>query len=514
MGGGVAAFDCDGDGDADLLFVNSGYWPWKRPANAPPSTPALYRNDGHGKFEDISATCGIDYSGYGMGVATGDYDNDGLVDVFISGVGDYRLYHNQGGGQFKDVTTAAGIRCAPTDWGTSATWIDIDNDGRLDLFVCNYLRWSKEIDFEADYQLAGIGRAYGQPWNFPGNFPYLFHNDGQGRFTDISESSGVRVTNRATGMPLAKSLGVAPVDLDGDGWMDLIVANDTVQNLVFHNDRNSRFREIGAVSGLAFDNFGGTRGAMGIDVGRFEADNSLGVSIGNFANEMTAFYVSRNNQLLFSDDAIGQGIGAATRNSLTFGVFFFDYDLDGWLDLLTANGHIEDFIERVNPAQRYRQPAQLFWNARGSSNQEGFLPVPASKAGPDLFRPIVGRGSAYADFDGDGDLDVVITQINGPPLLLRNDQKQGHDWLRLKLVGTRSNRDAIGAAVTLRTGKLTLWRQVIPTRGYLSQSELPLTFGLGDSHRVEEASIVWPDGTRQRLEAPALNRTLVVKQPE
>jgi enediyne biosynthesis protein E4 len=513
MGGGVVFWDYDNDGDQDLLLLNSGHWPWQDPGRQPENMLALFDNDGAGRFARAIAVSGLEFFGYGMGLAVGDYDNDGWVDLFVTGVGTNALLRNLGGGRFEDVTDKVGIRSGPQDWGTSCAWLDFDNDGDLDLFVCHYLRWSREIDFEANYQLPGIGRAYGQPWNFPSTFPSLYRNEGDGTFRDVSEASGVQVRNRVTGLPLAKALGVAPLDLDNDGWLDLVVANDTLPNLVFHNERNGTFKEIGAASGLAFDNFGATRGAMGIDAARFQDDHSLGISIGNFANEMTAFYVSREEPLLFADEAIAQGIGQATRFSLTFGVFFFDYDLDGWLDLLTANGHIEDEIEKVQPEQRYRQPAQLFWNARGRDPRAGFVPVPVEKSGRDLFQPIVGRGSAYADIDGDGDLDVVIAQINGPPLLLRNELSPRPNWLRVKLVGTRSNRDAIGAWVKLRAGGRTLWRQVMPTRGYLSQSELPLTFGLGKATRVDELTVQWPDGTTQRVDPPALNRLVTITEP-
>src|SRR6266404_1209767 len=512
MGGGVAFFDCDADGAPDLLLVNSTYWSGHIPDGKSPTTMGLYHNDGRGRFTDVTAGSGLDISFYGMGVAIGDYDNDGLDDVFLTAVGGNHLFRNVGAGKFREVTAAAGVAGSASDWSTCAAWIDYDNDGQLDLFVGNYVQWSREIDFQVDNRLPGIGRAYGRPMNFPGSFPRLYHNDGSGHFSDASARAGIQIKNHATGAPMAKTLGVAPVDMDGDGWIDLVVANDTVQNFVFHNERNGTFREIGAVSGIAFDNYGGARGAMGIDAGRFQENDSLGISIGNFANEMTAFYVSQNDPLTFSDQAIAQGIGAASRQSLTFGVFFFDYDLDGWLDLLTANGHIDADTEKVQPSQRYRQPAQLFWNARGVDPKAGFVPVSPEKCGSDIFQPIVGRGSAFADIDGDGDLDVVITQIDGPPLLLRNEQKLGHHWLRFKLVGTKCNRDAIGAWVRLRVRNRTFWRQVMPTRGYLSQSELPVTFGLGQGHRADEVTVIWPDGSKQKVDSPQLDALNLVQQ--
>ena len=498
LGGGVAFFDYDGDGAPDLLFVNATWWPGGVPPGKSQSTAALYHNDGHGSFTDMTAASGLDVPVYGMGVATGDYDNDGWRDVFISAVGGGHLFHNEGGGRFREVTAEAGVAGAPEDWSTSCAFIDYDNDGRLDLFVCNYVRWSREVDFEVGYKLVGIGRAYGPPTNFEGAFSRLYHNEGNGRFTDASEQSGIRIRNPATGVPAGKSLGVAPVDLDADGWIDLVVANDTVQNFVFRNKRDGTFDEIGALSGVAFDSYGNPRGAMGIDTAHFRNDNSLGIAIGNFANEMSALYVSQRTPLTFSDEAIPQGIGPASRLYLKFGTHFFDYDLDGWQDLLCTNGHLEEEIGKVQPSQHYAQPALLFWN-RGLRSGGGFEPVSPDRAGVDLFKPIVGRGSASADIDGDGDGDVVLTQAAGAPLLLRNDQALGHHFVRMKLTGHKSNRDGIGAVVRLRTGPHTMTQQVMSARGYLSQSDLPVTFGLGGGSKVESIEITWPGGKRQQV---------------
>jgi hypothetical protein len=511
MGGGVAFFDYDNDGAQDILFINSTYWPWHVREGKPLTTPVLYHNDGKGHFTDVTVGSGLDISCYGMGVAIGDYDNDGLDDVFITAVGGNHLFHNEGNGKFKEVTAAAGVGGSTNDWSTCAAWIDYDNDGKLDLFVGNYVKWSRQIDAEVGYKIDGKTRAYGQPMNFEGAFPRLYHNDGNGHFTDVSAQSGLQVKNPATGVPASKTLGVAPVDLDGDGWIDLVIANDTTPNLLFLNQHDGTFREIGAASGIAFDSYGNTRGAMGIDAGRYRDDGKLGIGIGNFANEMTALYVAQNQPLLFADEAIPEGVGPPSRLLLKFGLFFFDYDLDGRLDLLTANGHLEQEITKIQKSQTYAQPAQLFWNA-GPRSGGCFVVAPPEKCGNDLFKPIVGRGSAYADIDGDGDPDVVLTQVGGAPLLLRNDQKLNHHWIRLKLVGTKSNRDAIGAWIKANVAGQTLWRQVMPTRSYLSQSELPVTIGLGTAEKVDSLEIIWPLGAHQQVPSPPIDRLTVVTE--
>ena len=510
MGSGVAFLDYDHDGAPDLLFVSGQDWPWHE-THRPQSTLALYHNDGSGHFTDATPGSGLEAHFYGTGVAVGDYDNDGLVDVLVTGVGENHLFRNLGGGKFEDVSVRAGLTNVSTRWSTSAAFVDYDNDGRLDLFIGNYVKWSREIDQGVNYTLAGLGRAYGPPLNFEGSFPLLYHNEGDGTFRDVSRAAGLQITNSATGAPIAKSLGVAPVDLNGDGWIDFVVANDQVQNFVFSNRHNGTFAEVGAQSGVAFDPYGLARGAMGIDSARFRNDRALGIAIGNFANEPNALYVAQNDSLLFADEAITEGLGPASRQLLKFGLFFFDYDLDGRLDVLTSNGHLEEDIAKIQKSQTYRQPAQLFWN-RSSLQGPSFVPVPPERAGEDLFKPIVGRGSAYADIDGDGDLDVVLTQVNGPPLLLRNDQQLGHHWLRLKLIGGQSNRDAIGTWVRVRVDGRTLSQQVMPTKGYLSQSELVLTFGLGAAARVDSVEITWPGGAVQKVAPVRIDAVNVVRE--
>ncbi|MDE0660419.1 MAG: CRTAC1 family protein [Gammaproteobacteria bacterium] len=508
MGGGVAFFDYDNDGDPDLLFVNSATWPWRaRPAT--PATSKLYRNRGDGTFEDVSAATAMDVVLYGIGVATGDYDGDGFVDVFVTAVGENRLYRNLGGERFADATAEARVAGSPEAWSTSAAFADIDDDGDLDLFVCNYVAWSPEIDREVDYRLTGIGRAYGPPTDFPGTDSYLYRNDG-GTFTDVSEAAGVAVSNPATGQPVGKALAVLPSDVDGDGRLDFVVANDTVRNFLFLNTGGGRFREAGVEMGLAFDAGGAATGAMGVDAARYDNDDKLAVVIGNFANEMSSFYVARPGEGLFSDDAIVSGLGAPSRRALTFGLFFFDADLDGRLDMLAANGHVEPEIQRVQASQSYAQPTQLFWNCgKGCARRYALL----DRVG-DLARPVIGRGAAYADIDNDGDLDVAITQVGGRAVLLRNDQMVGHNWVRVKLVSESDNRHAIGAVVTATIAGHRQIRVVNPARSYLSQVELPVTFGLGGASRMDELTIEWPNGGEETWVDLPSGRSYAVRQGE
>jgi hypothetical protein len=517
MGGGVALLDYDNDGDNDILFANSTHWPWKRDAAGVEPTIALYQNDGQGKFTDTTEAAGLNISLYGMGAAVGDYDGDGWSDLFLTAVGPNKLLRNEQG-KFVDVTAAAGVAGTEDTWSTASTWFDYNRDGRLDLFVCNYVKWSREIDVAQGFTLTGNQRAYGPPLYFEGTLCYLYRNDGEGKFTDVSESAGIHVFNPQQPekkIPAGKSLGVVPFDLDGDGWQDLVVANDTVQNFVFHNRRDGTFEEIGSQAGIAFGSDGSARGAMGIDIARPRNSPAVAVVIGNFANEPTSFFVSQGNpeQLQFLDESISNGLGPQTRLELKFGVFFFDYDLDGRLDVLAANGHLEEEINKVVPSQHYKQPPQLFWNA-GADQPTEFVRVPKEKVGESFSQPIVGRGAAYGDLDGDGDLDIVLTQVGGTPRILRNDQALGHHWLRVKLKGRAPNPEAQGAIVRLHASGLVQERVVSPTHGYLSQSELTATFGLGLSAETEKLEIVWPDGARQEVPAPEADKLHTFSQPE
>ncbi len=516
MGGGCAFFDVDSDGDQDLLLVNSQRWAWdKRPSTGTPATMRLYTNDGQGRLTDATAAWGLDVSFYGMGAAVGDYDNDGHVDLFISAVGRNRLFHNTGK-RFEDVTAQAGVAGAVDSWSSSCGFCDYDNDGDLDLFVCTYVGWSKDFDLDQKFTLDGKTRAYGQPQKFPGTFPYLYRNDGNGRFSDVTEKAGVQVRNDSTQSPLAKSLGVTFADFNGDDQIDIVVANDTVQNFLFLNTGKGTFDECGRGSGFAFDPDGNARGAMGIHAGRFRNSEAIGIAVGNFANETTALYVSRptggDRIPQFRDEAIPAGISPLTRLELTFGVFFFDCDLDGRLDLFAANGHLEKDINVVQKSQFYEQPPQLLWNC-GARQKDEWISPSTEKSGAGFTRPRVGRGAAYADLDGDGDLDILITATGSAPRLLRNDQQLGRHWVRFKLVGTSCNRDAIGAWVDVYpvTGPVKS-RQVMPTCSYLSQVELPVTIGLDTIEKINKVVVRWPDGTTQTIHTPAIDRLHEITQ--
>jgi len=536
MGGGCAFFDYNGDGFPDILFVDSKPWDHDSEANGAGqggktvSTLVLYENDGTGRFRDVTAEVGLDLVMFGQGCAVGDFDNDGHADIFVTGVseqpaggaageggpiGPNRLFRNLGG-RFVDVTESAGVSGQPGDWGTSCGWFDYDGDGDLDLWVCNYVQWSREFDLGQNFRLTGGERAYGRPQAFGGSYPRLYRNDGDGKFTEVSAEAGIRIDAATTRTPLAKSLGLAFLDFDRDGHMDVMVANDTVQNQLFRNMGNGTFKEMAALAGVAFDSEGNARGAMGLDVACAREDERCAcIAIGNFSNEMTAFYVSAPNSLVFTDQAVANGLGPSTRLYLTFGVFFFDADLDGWDDIFHANGHLEEDIAKVQASQTYEQAPQLFWNA-GPDSMTEFIALSEASTGQDFSRPLVGRGAAYADIDGDGDLDILITSSGGRPRLLRNDQQIGNHWLRVRLVGngTTVNRDAIGARaeLVLESGRRIV-KSVSPTRSYLSQVELPLTFGLG-IESVRSLEITWPDGSVQSVVSVEVNRVLeVVQQP-
>jgi hypothetical protein len=529
MGSGVAFIDFDNDGHQDLLFVNSCYWPGYEDRAKPVPTLALYRNKGDGTFEDVTRACGLDVTMYGMGVTVGDFDNDGWPDLFITGMGGNRLFRNQrdrrAGRRFVDVTADAGDLAKgsgwptgdflnsdqPVSWPSSAAFVDVNNDGLLDLFVCSYLTWSPKFDLVHGCTLKGVGRSFCPPRVFPGAHCILYKNLGGGKFKDVSVEAGIQVTSDR-GEPLGKSLGVIVCDVDGDGWPDIIVANDTVRNFFFHNRGDGTFKERGQEVGLAYAQ-GAALAGMGIDWGEYRP-GQFGVAVGNFAYEpLTLHRLDRLEPVLFADVALAEGLFA--RRVVVFGLFFFDYDLDGLLDLLTCDGHIEPAIKMTEPSQTYQQPVQLYWNTGGKRT---FKMVTEDFAGPDLFRPMVGRGCAFADIDGDGFLDVVLTENGGPARLLKNQGGTGNHWVRLVLEGDgkRSNASAIGAHVKLTAGGKVQHRFVTSARGYLSQSELPLTFGLGKTTKVDRVEIHWPGTPVSEFQVldppPAVDRVHRIKQ--
>ncbi len=536
MGSGVAILDFDDDGRPDILFINSAPWPGQ-PVPSPAPTLALYRNLGGGKFVDVTAAAGLAVTLYGMGATIGDFDNDGFPDVFITAVGGNRLFRNEkappgqgaNGRRFRDVTATAGVggpggwpegderffeRKAPLTWSTSAAFLDYDGDGRLDLFVCNYLTWSPAADSKQSFRLRTGERAYGPPRAFAGTQCFLYRNLGNGKFEDVSRQAGIQVWGPGGHKSaVGKSLGLAVADVDEDGWPDVVVANDTVRNFFFHNvpgpPNGRRFAELGEWSGIAYADRH-ARGAMGIDWAPGYRPGKNALLIGNFADEPNTLLASeRPRELRFVDQAWPEGIAGPSKKLLKFGLFFFDYDLDGRLDLLTCNGHLEPDISRALPDETYAQPVQLFWNTGDSPR--GYELVTERSAGPDLFQPLVGRGCACADLDGDGHLDLVLTANGGPARILRNAGKTGHHWVRLKLSGdgVRSNCSAIGARVVLEAGGQVQKREIASARGYLSQSERVLTFGLGALDKIDKITIYWPGrhaGPPQVLARPAIDR--------
>ncbi len=508
MGGGVAFLDFENDGDQDLIFVNSDNWSWSDSGGID-SASALYLNQGDGTFEK-AVDVGLEDPLYGMGIAVGDFDGDSYVDVYLTAVGSNRLLRNEKGVRFQDITESTGVSGAHDAWSTGASFFDYDQDGDLDLFVCNYVVWSQDRDREVDYRLAGIGRAYGPPTDFAGTNSYLFRNDG-GRFKDVSQSSGIEIFNESTGVAVGKGLAVVTADINGDSFDDIVVANDTVRNFAFLNQGDGSFVESGISLGLAFDTAGLATGAMGIDIAHFANNDAIGLAIGNFANEMSSFYVRRKGESTFSDSAIVAGVGPASRRALTFGLLFLDYDLDGRPDLFAANGHVEPEINRVQSSQEYAQSAQIWWNCGDDCNRRY---IPVDSKGTDWGEYRVARGAAYADIDGDGDLDVVLTNVGSQPTLLRNDTPREHSWIRIELRQNPPNVYAIGARVEIQTPDEHLIRFVSPTRSYLSQVETPVTFGLDSGVTETDVTVHWPDGSTTTADALTTNQAhRIVKLP-
>src|SRR5579871_4016474 len=486
LGSGCAFLDYDGDGWQDILLVNGMDWPGHKRQR---STLRLYRNNRNGTFTDVTRAAGLDVELYGMGVAVGDYNNDGFADILITCVGQNRLFRNTGKGTFVDVTKQSGLG-GRKSFSTSAIWFDYDRDGLLDLFVCNYVKWSPEHDVFCS--LDGKNKSYCTPEAYHGETCWLFHNRGNGTFEDVTSTSGIFDSS-------SKSLGVALLDDNHDGWPDLLVANDTQPNKLYRNQHNGTFKDSAVEAGLAFSTDGKARAGMGIDSADFDNSGHPGVAITNFDNEMIGLY--RANGKSFEDIAPQSGVGIASRNSLGFGCAFFDANLDGWLDFAVANGHIDETVRNIRGNVGYAQPPQLFLN----SGKGTFRDV-AAEVGGSFDQPKVGRGLAYGDFDRDGDVDLLLTTNNGPAYLYRNDQLAGNHSIRFRLVGTKSNRDAIGATVRVFAGGITQSRVVKGGSSYLSQSELPLTFGLEKHNRIERVVIDWPSGRTEEHKNLAAGR--------
>lgn len=492
LGSGCAFFDYDNDGWLDIILINGMDWPEHQIRR---TTLQLYRNDRNGTFTDVTHAAGLDIEMYGIGVAVGDYDNDGYADLYITCYGQNRLFHNNGNGTFAEATKQSGL-AGYESLSTSALWFDYDRDGRLDLLVANYVKWSPATDIEC--RLDGKTKSYCTPEAYPGQTCWLFHNRGDGTFEDVTGKAGLHD-------PTSKSLGLTLIDYDMDGWPDVFIANDTQPNKLYRNNHNGTFSETAVMAGVAFSEDGVARAGMGADAADYDNSGLPSLVVTNFSNQMVGLYRNEGHGF-FIDEAPQSAVGKSTRLTLGFGCFFFDFDLDGLLDLLVADGHIDESITRVESSVSYAEAPHLFHN-----EGKGKFRDIAAIAGREFAQPKVARGAAYGDFDNDGDLDVLITTNNGPAYLYRNDGGTNHG-IRFRTVGTRSNRDGIGTSVRIWTPDGVRLLIVKSGSSYLSQSDRSVTFGLGPHRSIEKARLEWPSGLRQELGKLEADRTYVIEE--
>ena len=496
MGPGVAFIDYDRDGWPDVFVVNGTDWPGHASKR---STPKLFHNNHDGTFTDVTHKAGLDVEMFGMGVTVGDYDNDGYDDLFVTAMGQSRLFHNNGNGTFTDVTQKAGL-FGPKEFSTSAAWVDYDRDGRLDLVVANYVQWSIESDLYCT--LDGKSKSYCTPESYKGIAVRLWHNRGDGTFEDTTKKAGL-------GDPTSKTLGIALLDYDNDGWPDLLFSNDTQPNKLYRNNGNGTFSEKAVLAGVAFSEDGVARAGMGVDAADYDRSGYASLLITNFSNQMISLYHNEGKGL-FVDEAPSSEIGRDTLLTLGFGCFFFDYDLDGWPDILIANGHIDGDIQRVQPNVKYAMPPHLFRNSGKGNFQEV-----TKSLGTAFSMPRVGRGAAYADINNDGRLDLLLSTNGGPAYLFVNEATGGaalQKSIRLKLVGTKSNRDGIGAVTKVSAGGDVQTEMLRSGSSYMSASELVLTFGLARHDKADSIEIRWPNGQVEKLSNVAAGQTVTVTE--